>query len=166
MFGAAYCGTMLETALTKESGFRPMRRNVVMWSFPLTKMEPRISKVYHSLRTCMHLSGTWIRPCTPVIKENKIICIGLSNNFQDSYLFLSYLFNPFYVCRVVSKYLKGACTSWANGTPRRCKAPFLSKKRSHVILFFDKNRASNFEGVPFTQNIHVPFRYLGITLHT
>ena len=81
MFGAAYCGTMLETALTKESGFRPMRRNVVMWSFPLTKMEPRISKVYHSLRTCMHLSGTWIRPCTPVIKENKIICIGLSNNF-------------------------------------------------------------------------------------
>ena len=138
MFGAAYCGTMLETALTKESGFRPMRRNVVMWSFPLTKMEPRISKVYHSLRTCMHLSGTWIRPCTPVIKENKIICIGLSNNFWYSYLFLSYLFNFFYVCRVVWRIqIPERCLQiWANGTPPRCKAPFLSKERSRVILFF------------------------------
>ena len=30
LVGVAYCGTMLETALTKESGFRPISRKVVM----------------------------------------------------------------------------------------------------------------------------------------
>ena len=166
MFGAAYCGTMLETALTKESGFRPMRRNVVMWSFPLTKMEPRISKVYHSLRTCMHLSGTWIRPCTPVIKENKMICMDYQTIFSILICFYHIFSNFFYICRVVSKYLKGASTSWANGTPPKCRAPFLSKERSHVILFFDKNRASHFKGVLFAQDVHAPFRYLDTSLHT
>ena len=66
LVSVVYWGTMLDTALTNESGFRPIRRKVVILSLPLTKIDPRSSNVYHSLRTCMHLSGTWIRPCTPV----------------------------------------------------------------------------------------------------
>ena len=82
-------GLILVTALTIESGFRPTSKKVVMLSFPLTKIDPRSSNVYHSLRTCIHLSGTWIRPCTPVdsILEAILTAVKKSSSIFCTYVF-------------------------------------------------------------------------------